>query len=218
MLANEADVTTVRAVRGNPSRRWLALAALMLTLLTSTGCGPGPSHYPYAQEPDPRKLEYVIGVPDLLRIRVWRNSDLDTQAQVRADGTITMPLIGDVRAAGRTPTQMRAEITTRLGNYIKAAETSVTVEVVEIQSYRVTVSGNVDHPGVLQTPRYLTVGEAVALAGGPNRFADSSRVEIVRTRSDGKVVRIPIRYDLLMKGMALEQDIVLLRDDLVFMP
>lgn len=190
----------------------------MLTLLTSIACAPPASNYPYTKEPDPRKLEYVIGVPDLLRIRVWRNSDLDTQVQVRADGSITLPLIGDVRAAGRTPTQMKLEITTRLSNYIKAAETSVTVEVVEIQSYRVTVSGNVDHPGVLQTPRYLTVGEAIALAGGPNRFADSSQVEIVRTRSDGKVVRIPIRYDLLMKGLALEQDIVLLRDDLVFMP
>jgi polysaccharide export outer membrane protein len=194
------------------------LIGIALGILITCGCSPAPSNYPYAQEPDPRKTECVIGVPDMLRIRVWRHSDLDTQVQVRADGSITMPLIGDVPAAGRTPTQVKMELSKRLANYIKSTETELTVEVVEIRSYRVTVSGNVDKPGVLQTPRYLTVGEAIALSGGPNRFADPERVEIVRTRGDGNVVRIPIRYDQLMKGLALEQDIVLLRDDLVYMP
>ena len=154
----------------------------------------------------------------MLRIRVWGHGELDTEIQVRPDGTITLPLIGDVSAAERTPTELRAEIVRRLRAYIRSDYSQVTVAVVQIQSYRVTVSGNVNQPGVLRTSHYLTVGEAIALAGGPSAFAVPEETVIVRTRPGGNVDRIPIRYDLIMQGLALEQDIVLLRGDLVYVP
>lgn len=190
---------------------------VVVSALGLLACGTGQS-YPYAQEPDPRRFEYVIGVPDTLRVRIWRNPELNTEVQVRPDGTITLPLIGDVAAANRRPTELKQEITDRLKAFIRSDETTVTIEVIQINSYRVTVTGNVSRPGVLQSARFLTVGEAITLAGGPNQFADADETVIVRQRDNGQVVRIPIRYDLVMQGKALEQDIVLLRGDLVYVP
>jgi polysaccharide biosynthesis/export protein len=190
----------------------------VLGLWVAQACSPV-STYPYAQEPDPRAQEYVLDVPDSVRVTVWNNRDLNTQANIRPDGTFTMPLVGDVPAAGKTPSQLKAVLVAKLREFVKLQdENSVTVEVTGIGSYRITVSGQVSNPGVLSPTHYLTVSEAITLSGGPNKFADPDDVEIVRTREDGKVVRIPIRYDLLERGEALEQDIVLLRGDLVYVP
>lgn len=176
-------------------------------------------NYPYSKEPDPRTQEYVLDVPDQIRVTIWGQERLNTTATIRPDGTFTMPLVGDVPAAGKTPSQLKASLMGRLSQFIKLSDSSaLTVEVVSTGSYRVTITGSVTSPGVLTPNHYLTVSEAITLAGGPNRFADPDSVEVVRTRSDGKVVRIPIRYDLLERGEALEQDIVLLRGDIVYMP
>ncbi len=192
--------------------------ALSLILLVAVVACSKPPNYPYEKEPDPRSAEYVLGIPDVVRIRVWGHNDLNTEAQIRPDGTVTLPLAGDVSAVGKTPTELREEIAARLSAFVKLTEHSVTVEVAKINSYRVTVTGNVEKPGVIDVPRYLTVSEAITLAGGPNRFADSEDTVIVRTREDGSTTRIPIRYDLLEEGVALEQDIVLLSGDLVYVP
>ncbi|MDX2051554.1 MAG: polysaccharide biosynthesis/export family protein [Polyangiaceae bacterium] len=189
---------------------WLLLVGVM-------GCQSAAS-FPHSREPDPRQAEYVIAVPDQLRVRVWANQELNAELQVRPDGLITLPLIGDVRAAGMTPTQLKNEITKRLSAFIKADATTVTIEVAQIRSYRIVVSGNVNRPGVVDESRFLTVGEAIALAGGPSRFASPEDTEVIRTRANGSVVRIPVRYDLIMKGHALEQDLVLLRGDLIYVP
>lgn len=190
---------------------------VLLFVVALCGCQPRAT-YPYAKEPDPRSTEYVIGVPDSLRVRVWRNADLNTEVQVRPDGTITLPLVGDVPAARRTPSQLRRDIARRLAAFIRADETMVSVEVLQINSYAVTVTGNVVRPGVLHASRYITVGEAIALAGGPNPYADADEALIVRTRSSGRVVHIPVRYDLIMQGKAHEQDIMLLRGDMIHVP
>jgi len=214
----EAFMKNIRCSHSRVSRALCTcLAALVLTSL-SIACGPGISNYPYAKEPDPRSQEYVIGVPDRLQVEGWRNPELSTTVQVRPDGTITLPLVGDVAAADKTPSQLKDTVLQRLKEYVKVDDNQVTVTVAAIESYRVTVTGNVGNPGVQQAPRFLTVGEAIALAGGPNRFATPEETELVRTRSDGTVVRIPIRYDLIMAGRAPEQDLVLLRGDLVFVP
>ncbi len=190
----------------------------LIALVGSTACAPV-YNYPYAKEPDPRTQEYVMDVPDQIRVTVWGQDRLNTTATIRPDGTFTMPLVGDVPAAGRTPTQLKASLMERLSHFIKLTDgSSVTVEVVNTASYRVTMSGRVATPGVLTPNHYLTVSEAITLSGGPNRFADPDSVEVVRTRPSGKVVRIPIRYDLLERGEALEQDIVLLRGDIVYVP
>src|SRR5262245_49671252 len=118
-------------------------AAVVVLLATLAGCPVSTPYYDYSKEPNPRKLEDVIGVSDKLLITVWKNPDLSTDAVVRPDGTITMPLIGDIKASGRTPSELRGEITTRLGNFIKDDSAVVTVAITEVNSYRFTVTGAV---------------------------------------------------------------------------
>jgi polysaccharide export outer membrane protein len=174
------------------------------------------NHHAYTQEHDPRRLPFTVGVADTLAVTVWKDPELSTQVTVRPDGTITLPLIGEVRAAGKTPEQLTVEVRERVSRFVKDA--IVTVAVTEVNSYRFTVSGNVSHPGLFNSRYFVTVSEAIALAGGPTRYADSDRVVIVRTDSQGKARRIPIDYDAILEGDAPQQDIVVLAGDNIYIP
>jgi polysaccharide export outer membrane protein len=195
----------------------LASAFLSAFLVGASGCAHKQPKYNYAAEPDPRKQEYVIGPSDVLRISVWRNPDLSGDAIVRPDGTITLPLVGDLRAAGRTPGQIRAEITQRLGAFIKDESAIVTVAVSTINSYRFTVSGNVEHPGTYAATHIVTVTEAIALAGGANRFADAEASVIIRSDDKG-TRRIPVDYPGILAGTRAQQDLPLIAGDTLYIP
>ena len=206
----------------SPPRRspWSWLKLGLVAWLSFTACSPPPANFPYDKEPNPQTQEYVIGESDRLSIHVWNNDDLRTPIQVRPDGTITMPLIGDVSAAGSTPTALSRAITHKLSTFVKtiAEDAPVTVAVTEANSYRITVTGQISSPGVIQSTHYLQIREALALAGGPTRFASPEQTVLIRIRKDGTVVRIPIRYDWLLEGRHLEQDLVLTRGDQLFVP
>lgn len=193
-------------------------AVRLLWVLMLAGCVSRPPDYPFDKEPDPRKSEYVIGVSDVLRVSVWKNSELDTQIAVRPDGTFTMPLLGDVRADGLTPSQLRDQLKKRLKAYIKEEEAVITVAVTNVNSYFVTVAGNVTAPGRYTSTTFLTVADAVALAGGPNRFASADETIILRKGSNGVTRRIPVNYEQIREGLYLEQNLVLMRGDQVFVP
>ncbi len=105
-----------------------------------------------------------------MRINVYQNSELSGEGTVRPDGVITLPLIGDLPVAGKTPTQIREEMRKSLATYVKA-DAGITVTVNGFNSYRFIVSGNVNHPGALAQKWYVTVSEALAMAGGPSKFA-----------------------------------------------
>jgi len=171
--------------------------------------------YADAAQHDPRGKPYIIGVADVVRVSVWKDESLSTDAIVRPDGTITMPLVGELRAAGRTAAQLQQDASQRLAAVVKDA--SVTVSVTEVNSYRFTVAGNVEHPGLFTARYYLTVSEALALAGGPNRYASTDEVVIVRPMN-GSLARIPINYDDILSGKRPEQDIVILAGDSVRVP
>jgi polysaccharide export outer membrane protein len=181
------------------------------------GCATTATNYDYASEPDPRKHEFVLGPSDVLHVVVWHNGDLSVDATVRPDGTITLPLVGDLRAAGRTTTELRAEIAQRLGAFIKEAAT-VTVAVASVSSYRFTVSGNVERGGAFTAAHYVTVAEALALAGGPNRFGSADETVIMRTDKDGRPRRIPIDYPAILKGTRPDMNLVLMPGDVVYVP
>ncbi|WP_437744360.1 polysaccharide biosynthesis/export family protein [Sorangium sp. So ce302] len=192
----------------------LALAAF------SAGCAPTYVYNPanYAKEYDPRKHEYTIGVGDQIRINVWRMADLSSEALVRADGVITMPLIGDVYVAGRTPTQVREELKKRLSEFVKDETAVITVAVTGINSYRFVVSGNVARAGIFASNYFVSVSEALALAGGPNQFASTDQILLIRMDSPGKFRHIPINYDDIASRKRPEQDLVLKAGDTVFVP
>lgn len=195
---------------------WLLCAALL-----ASACGSTPVQPRANENPQPLGQpgqEYVIGVGDQLRISVWKNPDLSTDTRVRPDGVVTMPLVGDVKAAGMTPSQLRSYIVEKLQTYIKDQTTVVTVSVVEINSYWVTVSGNVALPGLFSTRHYLTVSDAIAMAGGLNRFASPSSIVVVRGTPEGKKRRISVDYDAVVSGSRPEANLVLVAGDTVYVP
>jgi len=174
--------------------------------------------YDYNSEPDPRKGEFVLGPSDALKITVWRNPELSTEAIVRPDGTISMPLVGDLPAAGRTSVQLKDEIVKRLRAYIKDEAAIVTVAVTAINSYRWVVSGNVERPGAYAANHYVTVTEAMALAGGPNKFSNPGGTVIIRSNDAGVTRRVPVDYNGVLDGTRANENLVVVAGDTIYVP
>lgn len=174
--------------------------------------------YPHDKEYDPRRHEYVIGVADELRVSVWKMADLTDDVTVRPDGTITLPLVGEIRAINKTPSRLVEEIRQKLLAYVKEEQAIVTVEVRQIQSYRFVVSGNVTRPGPLTSRYFVTVSEALIMAGGPTRFGSPERTIILRADGSGKIRRIPVDAKSLAEGKKLEQDLAVVAGDTIVVP
>lgn len=194
-------------------------ALVLLALIV--GCGSNLPKYNYAGELDPRNKEVVLGVGDVVAINVWGegNRDLNTEATIRPDGTITMPLVGDLKAGGETPTSLKATINAKLANFVKVQGSEITVALKTWRSYRFTVQGEVVKTGVFTTDQYVTVADAIALAGGPTRFA--RRDGLVLTRFDPKTKetkRIPFDYDLIASGKRPDMNIFVLPGDTIYIP
>lgn len=190
---------------------------LLWTLLPAVvGCASNVS-FDYAQEPDPRRAEFVIGPSDILRINVWHMPDLSGDAKVRPDGNLTMALIGDLPAAGRTPSALRAEIESRLKSFVKDDSVQVTVALSEVNSYRFTVAGYAEHPGLFTAHQFVTVTEAIALAGGPSRYASLSKVVLIRSSAIGPR-RIPIDLAAIYSGEHPEMNLVVVAGDTIHLP
>jgi polysaccharide export outer membrane protein len=197
---------------GPLSKRILLVAALSLASLTSlTGCPRPWEGFDYGKEYDPRKHEYIVGVSDVITISVYKMGDLSAGGTVRPDGVITMPLIGDVQVAGKTPSQIRAEMKEKLSSYVKA-DTVINVTVTGFNSYRFVVTGNVAHAGSLSQKYYVTISEALAMAGGLNKFA-GDLVVIQRMDQNRKVREIPISYKALVSGKHPEMDVCVVTGD-----
>ncbi len=194
----------------------LVLLALLACL---AACGVKAPNYDYSTEPDPRNTEYVLGVGDQVTINVWQNEALTTDATVRPDGTITMPLVGDLKANGETPTSLKQTIQSRLADFVKVDDTEISVAVRGFNSYRFTVSGEVTQPGIFTQGFYVTVAEAVALAGGFTRFAKRNAMKLQRRDpKTGETRVIPLAYDLLASGKRPDMNIVLLAGDSLYVP
>jgi polysaccharide biosynthesis/export protein len=193
------------------------LAALVLVL--AAGCSPKIPNYEYAKEPDPRNKELVLGVGDVIGINVWENTNLSVEVTIRPDGTITMPLVGDLKAAGETPTTLKNRIKNQLQAYVKMQGTEVTVAVKAWRSYRFTIQGEVSKAGVFSSDQFLRVSDALALAGGLTRFA--KRNEITLTRKDpksGEVRHIPLDYESLASGKRPDMNIIVMSGDTIWVP
>jgi polysaccharide export outer membrane protein len=186
---------------------------LLLLALATLACDPVRCVIP--KEPDPRPNPYVIGEEDLLQIHVREDSSLNGPLRVRPDGMITMALIGEVEAAGRSAKELAGEIAEALTTYLKA-KPNVTIAVTEVASYKFTVTGQVEAPGVYSARNYVTVSQAIALAGGLNRYG-SPKITILRRDKKG-VRRIPIDLRGLTTGKCPAVDIFILRGDTIVVP
>jgi len=157
---------------------------------------------------------YVIGADDVLLISVWKEPDLTITLPVRPDGNISMPLLNDVPAAGLSPTQLAASITEKLKKYV--ADPRVTVIVTQINSQKVYVTGEVLHTGAIQLLPNMTVLQALADAGF-TQFANTKGIYVLRDEN-GRQQKIPVNYKRLVKGQAIDQNIILKPGDTIVVP
>ncbi|MBJ6763889.1 polysaccharide biosynthesis/export family protein [Myxococcaceae bacterium JPH2] len=156
---------------------------------------------------------FRIGREDVLDVAVWRDPELSRTVPVRPDGFISMPMVGEVVAAGKTPTELAEALKEGLKPFVQ--EPRVTVIVREVNSSRVFVTGEVTHPGAYPLRGRVSLLQAIALAGGFTDFANSDGITVIRT--DGKGGQIPVRYsDLLSPDGG--QDVVLRPGDTIVVP
>src|SRR5262249_3877397 len=135
---------------------------------------------------------------------------------VRSDGKISLPLVGEVTAGGRTPRALKAEIAEKLKNYI--SEPEVTVIVQEMRSKKFNILGQVLRPGSYPLTNSLTVLDGLALAGGFRDFAKKKSIYVLRKKANGTQERLPFNYKEVISGKNAEQNVKLQPGDTVVVP
>jgi polysaccharide export outer membrane protein len=173
---------------------------------------------PAAQTPEkvPSDDAYVIGANDVLAVNVWKEPDVTRSVPVRSDGKISLPLAGELQAAGQTPRQLEQEITKRLQSYISDPE--VTVIVTESRSQKINILGMVVRPGTYLLSGSTTILDAISMAGGFKDFAKKKSIYVLRASPDGTQKRIPFNYKEVIKGTNPEQNVKLLPGDTLVIP
>ncbi len=148
-------------------------------------------------DPRPEPTEYRIGREDVLEVVVWHEPELTRVVPVRPDGKISLPLAGEIEAAGKTPEELQQGLTRTLTPYIKDA--SVAVLVREVNGPRAFVLGEVTKPGGFPLRGPVSVVQAIALAGGRTEFA-GDEIDWLRQKPDGSTDRVRLSFDDLVKG------------------
>jgi polysaccharide biosynthesis/export protein len=159
---------------------------------------------------------FVIGNDDVLSIIVWKDDALTKTVPVRSDGKISLPLIGDIQAAGRTPVQLEQDITDRLKAYI--TDPQVTVIVQQINSRKFNILGEVVKPGSYPLISKTTIVDAIATAGGLRDFAKRKGIYVLRRDPGGYEFKYFFNYQDFIKGKNTAQNISLKPNDTVVVP
>ena len=160
-------------------------------------------------------VDYAIGPEDVLGILFWREQDMSGEVTVRPDGMITLPLLGDVKAAGFRPDQLKIELEKIATKYI--TEPNVTVAVRQINSRKVFITGEVKTPGAYPLTAPRTVMQLIAIAGGLTEYADGNAITVMRMEN-GRQKSYRFHYNDVAHGKALAQNIVLVPGDTVVVP
>ena len=158
---------------------------------------------------------YKIGPQDILDINVWKEPELTRAVPVRPDGKISIPLLSDVQAAGLTPTQLAARLTTDLTKFVTNPQ--VTVIVTQINSQRVYILGEVSRAGAYPLLPQMTVLQALSSAGGVGQFANSKKIYVLR-QVNGKSERYPFNYKDVLGGKRADENIQLKAGDTIVVP
>ena len=164
----------------------------------------------------PVKTAYKISPGDILNIVTWKEADFTIEkVLVRVDGKISFPLLNDVQASGLTPLMLKNVIESGLKNYV--ANPVVTVAIVDPQSQKFYILGEVKNTGEYPIVKNLTVMQAFAIAGGFTEWAEKDEIVLVRYEG-GKRKVYRIDYKAMAKGKKLEQDLLLQADDTIIVP
>ena len=159
--------------------------------------------------------QYVIGPEDVLYINVWKEETVTRTVTVRMDGKISMPLIDDMQAAGRTPLQLKENLTQKLKEFI--GNPTVSVIVMEANSFKVYVSGQVRMPGVYRLRNETSIAQILSMAGGLTEWANLKKIIVIR-KEDGKAKRITVNYKKVIQGEDLSANLILKAGDTIIVP
>jgi polysaccharide export outer membrane protein len=197
--------------------RWLAGALALGAVLVAGGCAT-------PAEPDPRlqtdvsQYEYLIGPGDSVQIFVWRNPEVSTTVTVRPDGRISTPLVEDVIASGKTPTQLARELEVVLGTYIKDPLVTVIVSgFVSLFDEQIRIVGEAAQPQALQYRRGMTVLDVMIQVGGLTEFANGNRTVLSRV-VEGERVESTVRLDDLIRDGDMTANLEMRPGDILIIP
>lgn len=198
-----------------------ALASIAATLLLAAGYAAA-ADIPKgdAKGPTPLPVDtYHIGVDDLVQVSVWHNPELGATIPVRPDGKISLPLIGDVVAGGRTPEEVSADVKKRLETYVRDPQVAVILTELRSHEYlsRVRVTGAVRQPVSITYRQGMTVLDAVLAAGGPNEFAASDSTELYR-KNGGGTTTFDVKLGKIMKKGELNTNFAVQPGDIITVP
>ncbi|MES2662612.1 MAG: XrtA/PEP-CTERM system exopolysaccharide export protein [Pseudomonadota bacterium] len=214
----------------------LSLAKLLKSLFFTLVCCVGISVTSLslaAQPPSPDKKptrlfdssqyydgDYIIGVGDEVMINVWRNPELSLTVPVRPDGSISAPLVGDIKAAGKTPSELSKMLKDRLQQYVRDPEVSVILTGLNSHEYvsRVRVTGAVRNPVSVPHRMGMTALDLLLDAGGLNEFASGNKTVLYRKLPDGTVKSLRIKVEDILKKGRLETNVLLRPGDVLTVP
>ena len=178
---------------------WLVMIACAMTIASCANNLPAPPREA-AQNPT-----YHIGPGDSLHVFVWQNPDLSTTVTVRPDGRVSLPLVSDILAAGKTPTQLSKDIESRLTKYVNGPIVTVMVtSFVGLHSEEIRVVGEAAKPSAMPYRKGMTVLDVMIAVGGLTQYADGDRARLVRTVARGRVQE---SYALLLNRLLKDGDI-----------
>jgi polysaccharide export outer membrane protein len=189
----------------------LGVCLVALLLATAASAGPPPSSAPPSAAPD----TYVLGPGDQIEVTVYGEPDLTRTVTIKPDGVIALPLINQVKAAGKTAAQLEADLTRLYARYLKSPSVSVLVR--QFQPDHVYVMGEVAKPGRYDLTNGMTLLDALTLAGGGTDHANLGGVQVVR-HVNGKSTSIPVKADQLLQGKNNAPNLPLENNDLVYVP
>jgi polysaccharide export outer membrane protein len=198
-------------------RKVFAMVFLIALQVGLAGC--------FAQEVKYRDMElppteFLLGPEDVLVVTVWRNQELSREVIVRPDGKISLPLIGDITAAGLTAQALSKQIADGLAEFMSTP--TVSVQVKEVNSYHFFVVGEVAKPGKHVLKSYANVLQGISYAGGFTMFASRNNIHVLRNVRNGqglsKQIMIPVPYTDIVRGKNLEANIILNAGDIIVVP
>ncbi|KAF1726607.1 MULTISPECIES: XrtA/PEP-CTERM system exopolysaccharide export protein [Pseudoxanthomonas] len=203
------------------NRTFVGLTAVTLALLLA-GCasGGGSSKSAPPQQASVAVENYQIGVDDIVQVSVWRNPELGITVPVRPDGMISVPLVGDVMAGGRTPTEVAADIQKKLADFVRDPQVAVILTELRSHEYlsRVRVTGAVRQPISIPYRQGMTVLDAVLAAGGVNEFAAPDRSDLFRRNKDETSATYPVRLDRILNRGDLSTNYTVAPGDVIVIP
>jgi len=161
--------------------------------------------------------DYIIGPEDILEITVWKNADLSKQVQVRPDGRISLPLLGDISAVAKTPVQLTEEISAGLRAYMENPTISLLVK--EVNSYQIYVLGEVNKPGKYPLKSKTTLLQGITVAGGFTAMAARNKIVVFRFSKDGEgLTKLKASYDDIVVRDGSVQNMELKPGDQIVVP